>query len=188
MSEASRQFEDRVVNCLLREGNAVIRQNSPSRGQIGFVGLRKPDLLSINPELQITVWELKSPAECTGIDHRNRSHMWFRHPTPTRDYISELRQSYRQNESIPAQVAGWCIVLKGELAYWCRNSGTAWRHPIIVPPGRSILAGVAAPFDQQDNIKKALRHLGWMRWQNSDYSGITFLKGCITEEQIGENE
>ena len=188
MSETSHQFEDLIAHCLLLESSIVIRQNSPSRNQLGFVGHRKPYLLSIDLNLHITVWELKSLSECRGLDNANRNHIWFRHPTPSSDYISDLRQNFLQNNSILAQVAGWCIVLKGELAYWCRNIGSAWRHPLVIPPGSRILAGVAAPIDQQENITTALQYLGWTNWEHSTQSGMTIHRGSLTEAQLGDNQ
>jgi hypothetical protein len=188
MSEASHQFENQITNCLRQAGNIVICPNSPSRGQLGFVGHRKPDLLSIDPNLRLTVWELKTQAECTGIDNASRNHIWFRHPTPSRDYISEVRQRFRQDDSILAPVAGWCIVLQGELAYWYRNIGTDWRHPLEMPLEGTILAGVAAPLAQHENITTALQHLCWINWEHSTQSGMTIHSGSLTGAQLEGNQ
>lgn len=188
MSEASNHFENLIANYLLMQGSIVIRPNSPSRNQLGFVGYRKPDLLSIDLSLRITVWELKTLAECRGLDNANRTHIWFRHPTPDSDYISDLRRSFSSNYSISPQVAGWCIVLQGELAYWCRNIGIKWRHPLMTPPGMTILAGVAAPIDQQESITTALQHLHWMNWEHSTQSEMTIHRGSLTAAQLGQNQ
>lgn len=185
MSDAATQFEDQIANILLQEGNVVIRPNSPSRGHIGFMGRRKPDLMSISPELQITVWELKSQAECNGLDNPNWNHIWFRHPTPDGDYISDIRQTFRQDDSITIGGAGWCIVLQGELAYWCHNMGTTWRHPLMIPSENSVHAGVAAPISQQAHITTALQHLGWEDWAHSTQRTVTLHWGSIAAVGAG---
>jgi|GEM_PF-5158668 len=188
MTQASNQFEDLIAGILVQDGNVVIRPNSPSRKHIGFVGRRKPDLLSLSPELQITIWELKTAVECNRNDNASRTHIWFRHPSPEHDYISEIRQTFTQNTSISTGAAGWCIVLKGELAYWLTGMGTEWRHPLTLPEPRTVLAGVAAPIIQQEYILAALQNLGWQNWESKTQSGVTMHCGPIPEEHLSATQ
>lgn len=181
MTQASSQFEDLIAGILVHDGNVVIRPNSPSRNHIGFVGRRKPDLLTLSPELQLTVWELKTLAECSRNDNANRTHIWFRHPSPDDDYIQETRLTFTQNTSISTGVAGWCIVMKGELAYWLTKMGTEWRHPLTLPALTTVLAGIAAPINQQEYILMAIQHLGWQNWASKTQNEVTMHWGPIPE-------
>ena len=179
------EFENQVVGHLVAAGQLVIRQHSPARNVLGFMGRRKPDLLSIGPTLQITVWELKSASECSGIENEARNHMWFRHPQSEYDYISSVRTSFADNRQLSAPIAAWCIVLKGELAYWL-NPPLSWRHPLVGQATNALQAGLAAPVAQAQNIQDALHNLSWNSWAVESTDTVTYHTGVIPHQVQGE--
>lgn len=109
--ENENQFEQRVVNHLLSASRIIIKKNTSNC--CGFTGRRKPDLVTIETNLELKVWELKSPKECSGIQSVN--HMWLRHPNSQSDYIAQIRERHANNTQLPVNVRGWCVVIDGEL-------------------------------------------------------------------------
>ena len=139
------QFENEVADYFWRQNKIVIRKNT--RNRRGFIGRRKPDIVTIEPNLNIIPWELKSPRECIGND--NIGYMWFRHPNPDSDYISECRETYLNLSRLPVIIRGWSIVIGCELRYWVDHynnlpSHDSWRLPFDYQ-GDMTLGGIVAP-------------------------------------------
>jgi hypothetical protein len=169
-------FENRVVDCLSTCRSLIIRKNG--RDHRGFIGRRKPDLVTIERDLTIFVWELKSPSECDGNDRE--SHLWLRHPTPNADYISEERQRHSGDMTIDCKTRGWCVVLDGELRYCLRNydqPGT-WRLPFEYH-GVMTKAALAAPTSERESIEGTIQHLQLEGWTISTQSDIVIAKGPL---------
>ena len=164
-------FERRVVDQLSSTPRIILRKNSASCR--GFTGRRKPDLVSIESDLELIVWELKSPIECSNIC--NERNMWLRHPTPGSDYIATTRERHAGNTTLPVNVRGWCVVIDGELRYWINNHGNSWKLPFDYT-NRLSKAAIAAPADQKRAIDRALRHLG-LNWQVWIAHNIVFAQG-----------
>jgi hypothetical protein len=170
-------FEDRVMNYLSDDSRLIIRKNTATRR--GFVGRRKPDLVTIERNLLIVVWELKSPLECNGNDQEG--HIWLRHPQPSSDYLTTRRNRHASNTIISAKVRGWCVVVDAELRYWLEthNQPQAWRLPFEYNPVL-INAAVAAPASEACAIKEALDHLRLATcWNFLTHNDLVIARGVL---------
>ncbi|MDA3799871.1 MAG: hypothetical protein PF692_12405 [Kiritimatiellae bacterium] len=181
MSCQAAKLENYTANYFTQHGNIVMRQNSPTRNIQGFTGHRKPDLITISEKLKITIWELKSTKECSNIDNDNREHMWFRHPTPTSDYIADIRKNFRTNRDIATPVAAWCIVLAGQLKYYLNNHPLSWKHCLEGNSFDTMKGGIVAPRSESQHILNALKHLNWSEWKEWHYGAVTFHTGYIPQ-------
>lgn len=171
------QFEERVIAHLSTAHRIILRKNSQMYN--GFIGRRKPDLVTIEENLEFVVWEIKSPLECLNND-RNY-HFWLNHPTPDTDYLREGRNVHASNASLPLEVRGWCVVIDCELRYWIQNQGNsdAWRLPFSYASAISQ-CGIAAPVAESDSIERALNHLSIIgRWNLSVEGNLILCRGIL---------
>lgn len=175
--ENESQFEEQVVAHLSSGHRIIIRKNSCSHN--GFIGRRKPDLVTIEENLEIVAWEIKSPRECSNNDRKY--HFWFRHPTPANDYLRSCRAIYSSDTLLSWKIRGWCIVIDCELRYWIERQGNqdSWRLPFThtLPLTQ---CGIAAPRQEIEPLKSALRHLNvFERWDFSVTDNIVICRGTL---------
>ncbi|MHC4192380.1 MAG: hypothetical protein ACYSUB_22370 [Planctomycetota bacterium] len=172
-----REFEDRAAEYLETTNRIILRKNGSNRN--GFIGRRKPDLVTIERNLKIISWELKSPSECLDSDRLN--HFWFKHPTPNKDYIASKRDVHKNNHDIGINVRGWCIVIDGELRYWIENQGKpeAWRLPFDYAHDLKI-GGIIAPLEEKEFIYQALDYLGIKDlWEEFSDQNVFYIYGPV---------
>ena len=172
-----REFEDMAAEFLGTTNRIILRKNGSCRN--GFVGRRKPDLVTIESNLEIISWELKSPAECSNNDRLN--HFWFKHPSRYRDYIASKREVHKNNHDICTKVRGWCIVIDGELRYWIESQGKpeAWRLPFDFAH-RLKIRGIIAPLEEKEFIYQALDNLGIKDlWEDFSDQNVFYIFGPL---------